>query len=244
MTPLHRIFEIELRLQTAQIGTSAVLGVLAVVLAATVTDGLLAVLPIWAALAWYRHGRTDTVERRQLRAALGLSRADAVRGRVTLIAVESAGLLLCLLLGTVLARLLAHRSSVLPGPTVSWSPPPGVPLGVELVTAATHVALVLLLTAVVIGGEGVTRRPGRGMLLTGLVVYLGIGLLVAAPLGLVLAAVELDDGGAWAHLLVAAGIAVCAVFAALALRRRMREWIRRLDSAGAATAPSGEGAPT
>lgn len=244
MTSLHRIFEIELRLQAAQIGTSAVLGVLAVVLAATVTDGLLAVLPIWAALAWYRHGRADTVERRQLRATLGLSRADAVRGRVALIAAESAGLLLCLLLGTVLARLLAHRSSVLPGPTVSWSPPPGVPLGVELATAAAHVALILLLTAVAIGGEGVTRRPGRSMLLTGLVVYLGAGLLVAAPLGLVIAAVELDGGGAGPHLLVTAGIAACAVLLTLVLRRRVRVWIRQLDSAGAAAAPSGEGVPT
>lgn len=243
MIPLHRTLEIELRMQTAQIGISAVLGALSVVLAATITDGLLGLLPIWAALAWYRHGRADTADRRQLRAALGLSRADAVRGRVALIAVESAGLILCLMLGTVLARLLAHRSTVLPGPTVSWAPPPGMPLGVELLTAAAHVILVLLLTAVVMGGEGVTRRPGRGVLLTGLVVYLGAGLLVAVPLVLVMAAVQLDGLGTGAQLLLAAGIAACDALLALVLRRRVRVWIRQLDSAGAPAAPAEEAVP-
>lgn len=243
MIPLHRALEIELRLNTAQIGMSTVLGALSVALAATVTDGLLAVLPIWSALAWYRYGRADTAERRQLRATLGLSRADAVRGRVALIATESAGLLLALLLGTALARLVAGHSTVLPGPTVSWSPAPGVPLGVELLMAAVHVPLVLTLTALVIGGEGVTRRPGRSMLLIGLVVYVGAGLLVAAPLALILLAVEQGGDSTGAYLLVAAGMAVCTALLALGLRRRAGAWIRQLDSSGPITAPPGEMAP-
>lgn len=232
MIPLHRALEIELRLHTPQAGASLVLGALAVVLAATVTDALLAVLPIWAALAWYRYGRADTAERRQLRATLGLSRADAVRGRVALVVTESAGLLIALLLGTTLARLLGDHWTIRPGPTVSWSPPPGVPLGVELLISAVHVPLVLLLTAIVIGGEGVTRRPGRGMLLTGLVVYLGAGLLAAAPIALVMIAVELADVGDGAYVIAASAIAGCCVLLALVLRRRVRTWIHQLDSAG------------
>lgn len=236
MIPLHRALEIELRLSTAQIGLSAVLGALSVVLAATFTDSLLAVLPIWSALAWYRYGRADTAERRQLRAMLGLSRADAVRGRVALIVAETAGLLLALLLGTALARLVSGHSTVLPGPTVSWSPAPGVPLGVELLMAAVHVPLVLTLTALVVGGEGVTRRPGRSMLPLSLVVYIGAGLLVAAPLSLILLAAEQAGDGTGAYLLLAAGLAACTALLGLGLRRRVRTWIRQLDSSGPLTA--------
>lgn len=243
MISLRRAFEIELRLSTAQIGLSTVLGALSVALAATITDSLLALLPIWSALAWYRYGRADTAERRQLRAVLGLSRADAVRGRVALIVTETAGLLLALLLGTALARLVAGHSTVLPGPTVSWSPPPGVPLGIELLMAAAHVALVLTLSGLVVGGEGITRRPGRSMLLISLVVYIGAGLLVAAPLALTLLAAEQAGNSAGAYLLVAAGLTVCTALLALGLRRRVRAWTRQLDSSGPTTARHEEMAP-
>ena len=75
MIPIRQAMLMELRLNNGRFGTAIVLCVLCLVLAATVTDALVAVLPIWAALAWYRYGRADTASRAELRASLGLSRA-------------------------------------------------------------------------------------------------------------------------------------------------------------------------
>ena len=94
MIPIRQAMLMELRLNNGRFGTAIVLCVLCLVLAATVTDALVAVLPIWAALAWYRYGRADTASRAELRASLGLSRADRVRWRVALIGLETLLLLL------------------------------------------------------------------------------------------------------------------------------------------------------
>ena len=54
MITIRQAMLMELRLNNGRFGTAIVLCVLCLVLAATVTDALVAVLPIWAALAWYR----------------------------------------------------------------------------------------------------------------------------------------------------------------------------------------------
>ena len=79
MTPIRQAMSMELRLSSGRFSLAVALCALTLVLAATITDALVAALPIWGALAWYRYGRPETVERAELRATLGLSRADGWR---------------------------------------------------------------------------------------------------------------------------------------------------------------------
>ena len=76
------------------------------------------------------------------------------------------------------------------------------------------------------------------MALLSLVVYLGAGLLSSVLIGLPLAAVELSNGAVMTYLIVCAGVAVLLAVALLVLRRRVRAWIRRLDSGVVARAMS------
>jgi hypothetical protein len=236
MIPIPQAMTMELRLNGGRFGLSMALCALSVVLAATVTDALASVLPLWAALAWYRYGRADTAERAELRALLGLSRADRVRGRVALIGLET----LILLLATVLAPLAATATglgvSVTPGPTFTLSGPPGLPGVLLALTGTLQAALVLTLTAIAAGGDCVVRRPARSMAVLSIVVYLGAGLLSSMLIGVPLVAAELSSSAATTQLLVSAGVAGLLAVTLLVLRRRVRAWIDRLDSGAPARA--------
>lgn len=236
MIPIQQAMAMELRLNSGRFGLAVALCALTLVLAATITDALVALLPIWGALAWYRYGRPDTVERAELRAALGLSRADGVRGRVALIGLETLMLLFTAVLASLVSTMTGLGTSVSPGPTFTVSGPPGLPGALIHLTGTLHAALVLALTGVAVGGDCLTHRPARSMALLSLVVYLGAGMLSSVLVGFPLAAVELSNGAVTTYLLVCAGVAVLLAAALLVLRRRIRAWIRRLDSGAAARA--------
>ena len=238
MTPIRQAMSMELRLNSGRFSLTVALCALTLVLAAAITDALVAALPIWGALAWYRYGRPETVERAELRATLGLSRADGVRGRVALIGLETGMLLGTAVLAALVSSATGLGTSVTPGPTFVLSGPPGLSGALIALAGTLHAALVLALTGIAVGGDCLTHRPARSMALLSLVVYLGAGLLSSVLIGLPLAAVELSNGAVMTYLIVCAGVAVLLAVALLVLRRRVRAWIRRLDSGVAARARS------
>ena len=236
MIPIRQAMLMELRLNNGRFGTAIVLCVLCLVLAATVTDALVAVLPIWAALAWYRYGRADTASRAELRASLGLSRADRVRGRVALIGLETLLLLLTSALAPFAVTATGRAISVNPGPTFTVQGPPGLPQAALVGVGLAMSALVLVITAIVVGGDCLTNRPARSMAVLSIVVYLGAGMLCSVLVGVPLMAFELGEASLGSYLLVGAGEMVLLAAALLVLRRRVRRWIRALDSGAAARA--------
>ncbi|MGP9538682.1 hypothetical protein ACT3SP_11765 [Brachybacterium sp. AOP43-C2-M15] len=232
MTSAYRTLATEIRLHPGTAATS--LGLCAVTLLVTVllSDAMVSVLPLWASLAWYRYGRQDTPAREELRASLGLSRADRVRGRVVLIAAETA----LLLVTAAACMLIAHaldRATVGASPTVTVAGPPGAPVALLVLVGSLYSAAALLVVASVVGGECVTRVPGGGLILISLGVHLGAGLLGAAVVGVPLATLQI--GSATGTVVATAGVLLLAMLLlSLLLRRRLRGWIRQLD-AGAAT---------
>ena len=156
MISIRQALAMELRLNSGRFGASAVLCVLCLVVALLVVDSLMAVLPLWAALAWYRYGRADTAERDELRASLGLSRADRVRGRVALIAVETALLILTSSLWLLLAPALSLETTIGAGPTVTFARP-GSP---RWCWSSRRAAVRQLLITAIVVGECTIRRPG------------------------------------------------------------------------------------
>ena len=238
MISIRQALAMELRLNSGRFGASAALCVLCLVVALLLVDSLMAVLPLWAALAWYRYGRADTAERDELRASLGLSRADRVRGRVALIAVETALLILTSSLWLLLAPALSLETTIGAGPTVTFSGPPGLPAVVLVLAGALQSAFVLLITAIVVGEECTIRRPGTGMAVVSVLVYLVAGLLSTLlwiPVGML----EVSAATAVPWLFGSAAVlAGCAVLA-LVLRRRVRAWIGRLDAGTADCARMG-----
>lgn len=127
MTPIRQAMSMELRLSSGRFSLAVALCALTLVLAATITDALVAALPIWGALAWYRYGRPETVERAELRATLGLSRADGVRGRVALIGLETVMLLGTAVLAAPVSSATGLGTSVTPGPIFVLSGPLACP---------------------------------------------------------------------------------------------------------------------
>ena len=236
MIPIRQAMLMELRLNNGRFGTAIVLCVLCLVLAATVTDALVAVLPIWAALAWYRYGRADTASRAELRASLGLSRADRVRGRVALIGLETLLLLLTSALAPFAVTATGRATSVEPGPTFTVQGPPGLPQAALVLVGLAMSALVLVITAIVVGGDCLTHRPARSMAVLSIVVYLGAGMICSAAIRMPLVALGLGDVSLGWYLLAGAGAVVLLAAALLVLRRRVRRWIRDLDSGAAARA--------
>lgn len=233
MMSIRQALAMDLRLNSGRFATTLLLCLLSLVVAVLGSDALMAVLPIWAALAWYRYGRGDTIEREELRAGLGLARADRVRGRVALIAVESALLILTTSLWLLLAPTLDLGVSIRPGPTFTVSGPPGLSEVVLVLVGAVQSVLVLLLTAIVVGGECVTRRPGAAAAVVTCLVYLGAGLL-SAGLALPLGMTGLSGDPLLPYLLIGAASAVVSGVLVLVLRRRVRTWIGLLDSGAAA----------
>jgi hypothetical protein len=236
MIPLRKAMLMELRLNSSRFGTAVALCVLCLVLSATITDALVAALPIWAALAWYRYGRADTASRAELRASLGLSRADRVRGRVALIGLETLLLLLTAALAPFATTATGRVVSVEPGPTFTVQGPPGLPQAVLVGVGLAMSALVLVITAIVVGGDCLTHRPAWSMGVLSFVVYLGAGMLCSAAIGVPTVALELGEVSLGGYLLVGVGVLVLLAAALLVLRRRVRRWIRALDSGAAARA--------
>lgn len=234
MISIRRALVMEARLNSGRFGLTMALCVLSVVVAVVITDGLMTVLPFWAALAWYRYGRADTIERAELRASLGLSRADRVRGRVALIGVETMVLLLTSALWLLIAPALDLGTTVRPGATFTLSGPPGLSEILLVLVGTGQAAFVLLLTAIVVGGGCTTHRPARSMAVLSIIVYLGAGLLSAMLVGLPLSMLELSGSPAVPSLVMGAGVIVVGAVLLLVLRRRVRAWSDVLDS-GAAT---------
>lgn len=230
MMPIRRALALELRLNSGRFATSVLLCALSLIVAATITDALMVILPIWAALAWFRYGRADTVERGELRASLGLSRADRVRGRVVLIGVESAILVVIGTLWLLIAPTLDLGTTVRPGPTFGLSGTPELSEAVLVGVGTVQSILVLLLTAIGVGGDCMTRRPPRSLGILSIAVYLGAGLLSAVIFGLPMALVGVAGASMVPYLLAGGFYAVLCVVLALVLSRRVRAWIRYLDS--------------
>ena len=235
MIPIRQAMLMELRLNNGRFGTAIVLCVLCLVLAATVTDALVAVLPIWAALAWYRYGRADTASRAELRASLGLSRADRVRGRVALIGLETLLLLLTSALAPFADTATGRATSVEPGPTFTVQGPPGLPQAALVLVGLAMSALVLVITAILalVGKtmlqRGQTPQPKENVMKDVEAIKQGV---IRMPL----VALGLGDVSLGWYLLAGAGAVVLLAAALLVLRRRVRRWIRDLDSGAAARA--------
>ncbi|GAA1490062.1 hypothetical protein [Brachybacterium sacelli] len=227
---LRRALVVDLRLNADRFGGTLVTCGLFLLLSVVLTDAFAGLLPLWAALAWYRYGRADTVERKELRVSLGMSRADRVRGRVTLIALESLVILLVAGAASLLATALGNGSS-LAGTMASTAIPSGAALVLESVITTLGAAVILLLVGIWVGGDCLTHRPGRSMavlsvLLFGLTAVLG-GSVLSLPL-VVLTTFGVDE--TVPSLLAPLGLLVVVVLLALLLRARMHAWIRQLDS--------------
>lgn len=224
---LRRALAVDLRLNADRFGGTLVTCGLFLLLSVVLTGGFADLLPLWAALAWYRYGRADTVERDELRASLGMSRADRLRGRVALIALES----LVILLAAGAASLLAKALGSDDGSVASAAIPAGASLVLESVISTLTSAVILLLVGIWVGGDCLTHRPGRSMavlsvLVFGLTAVLG-ALVLSLPL-MVLTTFGIDAGVP--SILAPLGLLVVVVLLALLLRARMHAWLRQLDS--------------
>ena len=230
MITTWQAFIADLRLNSGRFGASILLCVLSLAAAAVLTDALTAVLPIWAALAWYRYGRADTLEREELRAGLGLSRADRVRGRSALIVVETIALIVTAGAATLLSTAVGREPVSGAGPTFTVSGAPSLSPLLVVPVGTLYSGTVMLLVAIFVGGECVTRRPGRGMLLTSLAVYFCAGLLGAVVIGPLMTFEVLGSGGGPSLIAAAAILVLAIVLLSLLLGRRVRAWIAQLDS--------------
>lgn len=220
----------ELRLNAGRLATTLAACAAVLLGAALFTDQLSGVLTLWAVLAWYRYGRADTIEREELRASLGLSRADRVRGRVLLVLAEQAVVVLTVAASAVLSVQLG-RSTVGGAAPFSFS---GDPSGSQLwivLAGMLFSALVLLVTGIIVGGDCTTRRPGRSLAVLSVLTYFLVGILLALPLMLVTIVMNVDPFDGTLGTPVTAGLFALAVLALLlGLRARARRWIRELDS--------------
>lgn len=231
--PAIRAARVDLRLQREAFAGSMILTAGALVLAVLSSELLTAYAPLWAALAWQRYGRGDTTAAVTLVASLGISRADRVRGRVLLVGLESAVLVVVTTIGTVIGTFRGDRVSMAPLTDELGGAPGAV---ATVVAIAVLPVIALALVAMSVGRECTTRRPGWGMFGITLVVYfaalLVAGLGVAAPAAVVQATVPQP----WGTVCAVAIYGVTAALALLLLRSRVRSWIRALNTRG-------EGAP-
>lgn len=214
---------VEFGMHRGQYLSTLVLALLSLLIAVLWTDALTALAPLWAALAWQRHGRDRTAADDDLAAALGVSRADRIRGRALGIAAESAMLVAVWLLGGIVADLRGHSA----GTFGVGGLPSGVGGAVVMVClSALVIVLVLALVGGVVGQECLVRRPGWGMY--GITVIVLIGASIVSAL-VVLGAGALSGGALPPEWTALAVLAVVAPLAVLGLRARIRRWIRELD---------------
>lgn len=226
----RRALMVDLRLNEDRFAGTLVSCGLCLILTAVLTDGFAALLPLWAALAWYRYGRADTVEQNELRASLRMSRADRVRGRVALIALETLVILLTVGVATLVGEALGNGAG-LAEPAVDVGVPRWFAVVLETVIAMLSSAGILLLVGIWIGGDCLTRRPGRSVAVLSVVTYALAALLGAFifsfPL-MVLSRIDLPV--VLTSLLAPLGLLLVVVLLVLLLRARLRSWTRQLDS--------------
>ena len=221
----------ELRLNAGRAATTLLACAAVLTWAAISTDQFAGVLTLWAALAWYRYGRADTIEREELRASLGLSRADRVRGRVVLVLAEQAAVVATVAAGAVLSVRLGRETAGGAAPFTVSGDPSGPQLWIVL-AGALFSAISLLVTGIVVGGDCTTRRPGRSLAVLSILTYFIVGLLLMIPLLLISIALAIDPLDGTLGTPVTVGLLVAAILALLVgLRAQARRWIRELDSA-------------
>lgn len=220
----------ELRLNAGRVATTLILCAAALAWAAISTDEYSGLLTLWAALAWYRYGRADTIEREELRASLGLSRADRVRSRVVLILAEQAAVILTVAVGSVLSVRLG-RESVGGAAPFSFSGDPSGPQLWIVLAGALFSAMALLGTGIVVGGDCTTHRPARSIAVLSILTYFLVGILLTIPLLLMTIVMNVDPWDGTLGTPVTVVLLSAAILALLLwLRARARRWIRELDS--------------
>ena len=220
----------ELRLNAGRVVTTLIACAVVLLWAAISTDQFAGVLTLWAVLAWYRYGRADTIEREELRASLGLSRADRVRGRVVVVLAEQAAVVLTVAGGALLSVQLGRETAGGAAPFSFTGNPSGPQLGIVL-AGTLFSAMALLGTGIVVGGDCIVRRPGRSVAVLSVPVYFLIGVLFSLPLMLTMIVQNADpwEGGIGTTVMVALFVAAV-ILLLLGLRARARRWIRELDS--------------
>lgn len=220
----------ELRLNAGRVATTLILCAAALAWAAIATDQYAGLLTLWAALAWYRYGRADTIEREELRASLGLSRAGRVRGRVMLVLAEQAAVVLTVAAGAVLSVGLGRESVGGAAPFSFSGDPSGSQLWIVL-AGALFSAMALLGTGIVVGGDCTAHRPSRSIAVLSILTYFLVGILLTIPLLLVTIVMNVDPvDGALGTLVTVALLSAAILAVLLGLRARARSWIRELDS--------------
>ena len=226
----------ELRLNAGRLATTLAACAAALLGAALFTDQLSGVLTLWAVLAWYRYGRADTIEREELRASLGLSRADRVRGRVLLVLAEQAVVVLTVAASAVLSVQLGRATAGGAAPFSFTGDPSGSQLWIVLAGMLFSMTT-LLATGIIVGGDCTTRRPGRSIALLSVLTYFLVGVLLSLPLMLATIVMNIDEfDGALGTLVTAGLFALAALALLLGLRATARRWIRELDSSPRAVA--------
>lgn len=220
----------ELRLNSGRLAATLIACAAALLLALILTDQYAGVLTIWVALAWYRYGRADTIERDQLRASLGLSRADTVRARLVLIGAEHVAVIATVAAGAAVSVLLGRETAGGAAPLSVTGDPSGPQISILLV-GALFSAVTLLLTGILVGGECTIRRPARSMAVLSVLIYFLAGMLLSIPVMLMGIPLGIEFGsGPAATLMFGALVAVVGVGLAFVLHARVRSWIRALDS--------------
>lgn len=222
-----RAARIDLSLNADLFSGTMILAVLALLLAVVWTSVLTSLAPLWAALAWQRYGRARSTEGDLLTAGLGVSRAEAIRGRSLLVGFESAVLLVVFVLGDAVSEVLGgdHDGPAIPAMGTDHLGAVG-----SVLTTGLAAALTVTLVGLIVGRECTTRRPGWGMFVLSIAVFFGASLLVAGVVLVPIALVQhrIDAGWAtWVSLVLLAAV-VAAVVALL--RQRIEVWIRALDS--------------
>lgn len=220
----------ELRLNAGRVVTTLIACAAVLLWAAISTDQFAGVLTLWAVLAWYRYGRADTIEREELRASLGLSRADRVRGRVVVVLAEQAAVVLTVAGGALLSVQLGRETVGGAAPFSFTGDPSGPQLGIVL-AGTLFSAMALLGTGIVVGGDCTAHRPSRSIAVLSILTYFLVGILLTIPLLLVTIVMNVDPvDGALGTLVTVALLSAAILAVLLGLRARARSWIRELDS--------------
>ncbi|AXK44383.1 hypothetical protein [Brachybacterium saurashtrense] len=220
----------ELRLNAGRVATTLIACAAVLLWASISTDRFAGVLTLWAALAWYRYGRADTIERDELRASLGLSRADRVRGRVVVVLAEQAAVILTVAASAAVSVLLGRETAGGAAPFSFSGDPSGSQLWIVL-AGTLFSTVVLLATGMAVGGDCTRRRPGRSVAVLSVLTYFVAGVLLSIPLLLMMIVLNVDPwDGTLGTPVTAAVLVVAALLLLLGLRARTRRWIRELDS--------------
>ena len=224
-----RALRTELRLNGGRVAGTLVACAVALLWALLAEDQLAGLLVLWAALGWYRYGRTDTVEREELRASLGLSRADRVRGRLLVIGVEHAAVILTVAGGALISVLLGRETGGGAAP-FSFTGDPSDPQIPIMLTGALFSMVVLVISGALVGGECTVRRPGRSMAWLSILTYVLVGVLLSIPAMLTNVLAGVEPGSSLGTAVQVGSLVIGLAIALLWLRAAARRWIRDLDS--------------